>query len=197
MWPYNDQKEHMNQEKRIYECTLIIRSNLSEDQAKTIARELYPIISSSNGSIVSSEYWGFKSLAYRIKKNTKAHYVCLVFESGNIKALYDALEFNQNVLRFLCIKRDTLPTGPSAQYVSSLDEQSDSGAQKNDGNEPASQKMNTDIEYKNIRLIKKHMTEHGKISPAHAGRVNRSQQKQIANAIKRARFLALLPYVVQ
>lgn len=53
-----------------------------------------------------------------------------------------------------------------------------------------------EINYKNVRLLKRHTTENGKIIPGRMTRLSAAQQRKMALAIKRARFLALLPYVV-
>ena len=180
-----------NEQNQNYECTLIIRPNLSEQQAKSVAKDLYPFIK-ENGTITSAEYWGFKTLAYKVKKNTKAHYVSIGFSSSSLKELYEHLKFNQNVLRFLCVKCPGPLQSPSAQFVSYVD--NDKSPEK-DENKTA--KISTEIDYKNIRLIKKHLTEHGKIVPAYVGKNSRLNQKKIATAIKRARILSLLPYVVK
>lgn len=53
------------------------------------------------------------------------------------------------------------------------------------------------IDYKDIDTLKGFITEIGKISPARTNGVSAYQQRHIATAIKRARFLALLPYTDQ
>ena len=55
--------------------------------------------------------------------------------------------------------------------------------------------INQKIDYKDIDLLKLFITEQGKILPRRATGVTVQQQRQIAKAIKRARILALLPYV--
>ena len=109
--------------------------------------------------------------------------------------LYESLKFNQNVLRFLCVKCSPPLQSPSPQFVSYVDDVKNDDTLESD--ERKSTKMSAEIDYKNTRLIKKHLTEHGKIVPAYVGRMSRSQQKKIATAIKRARILSLLPYTVK
>jgi small subunit ribosomal protein S18 len=53
-----------------------------------------------------------------------------------------------------------------------------------------------DIDYKNVKLLKRFLTENGKMIPSRLTRLNCCQQRRLAQAIKRARFLALLPYTV-
>ena len=51
------------------------------------------------------------------------------------------------------------------------------------------------VDYKNIHVLKKYITEKGKILPSRVTQVSTKKQKKLTLAIKRARFLALLPYV--
>lgn len=53
-----------------------------------------------------------------------------------------------------------------------------------------------DIHYKNVKLLKRHLTENGKIIPGRLTRLSCGQQRKMSQAIKHARFLALLPYIV-
>ena len=60
---------------------------------------------------------------------------------------------------------------------------------------PLSGKDAPDVDYKNINVLKKYTTEKGKILPSRVTQVSTKKQKELTLAIKRARFLALLPYV--
>ena len=60
---------------------------------------------------------------------------------------------------------------------------------------PLSGKDAPDIDYKSINVLKKYTTEKGKILPSRVTQVSSKKQKELTLAIKRARFLALLPYV--
>ena len=55
--------------------------------------------------------------------------------------------------------------------------------------------MHLRVDYKNINLLKKYTTEKGKILPSRVTQVSTKKQKELSQAVKRARFLALLPYV--
>jgi small subunit ribosomal protein S18 len=52
------------------------------------------------------------------------------------------------------------------------------------------------IDYKDVRLLSRFLSERGKIVPSRITAVSAKKQRELATAIKRARFLALLPYVV-
>ena len=60
---------------------------------------------------------------------------------------------------------------------------------------PLSGKDAPTLDYKNINLLRRYMTEKGKILPSRVTQVSTKKQKELSAAIKRARFLALLPYV--
>jgi small subunit ribosomal protein S18 len=53
------------------------------------------------------------------------------------------------------------------------------------------------IDYKDVKLLQRYISERGKIVPARITAVSNIKQRELARAIKRARFLALLPYVVK
>jgi small subunit ribosomal protein S18 len=53
------------------------------------------------------------------------------------------------------------------------------------------------IDYKDVKLLQRYISERGKIVPSRITAVSNKNQRQLANAIKRARFMALLPYVVK
>lgn len=53
------------------------------------------------------------------------------------------------------------------------------------------------IDYKDIRLLQRYLSEQGKIAPARISSVSPRNQRRLSKAVKRARFLALLPYVAE
>ncbi|MSO98309.1 MAG: 30S ribosomal protein S18 [Rhodospirillaceae bacterium] len=52
------------------------------------------------------------------------------------------------------------------------------------------------IDFKDVRLLQRYISERGKIVPSRITAVSTKKQRELARAIKRARFLALLPYVI-
>ncbi len=53
------------------------------------------------------------------------------------------------------------------------------------------------IDYKDVRLLQRYVSERGKIVPSRITAVSASKQRELSKAIKRARFLGLLPFVIQ
>ena len=62
---------------------------------------------------------------------------------------------------------------------------------------PFSGEDGMDIDYKDTKLLQKYISERGKIAPSRITSVSMKKQRELAAAIKRARFLALLPYAVK
>lgn len=62
---------------------------------------------------------------------------------------------------------------------------------------PFSDKNSPKIDYKDVRMLERYLTERGRIIPSRISFVSSSKQRELANAIKRARHLALLPYEVK
>ena len=80
-----------------------------------MADEFAGIITAAGGSIHKREYWGLRSLAYRIKKNRKGHYVMFNLETGSeaLKEYERIMGLNEDVLRFLNIRIEEVEEGPS------------------------------------------------------------------------------------
>jgi small subunit ribosomal protein S18 len=53
------------------------------------------------------------------------------------------------------------------------------------------------IDYKDVKLLQRYISERGKIVPSRITAVSQKKQRELAKAIKRARFLGLLPYVIK
>ena len=62
---------------------------------------------------------------------------------------------------------------------------------------PFSSSESPKIDYKDVKLLQRFLSERGKIVPSRISAVSGKKQRELSNAIKRARFLALLPYLVK
>ena len=90
----------------LYEHMLIARQDISAQQVDALATHLKTIIENEGGKVEKQEYWGLRTLAYRIKKNRKGHYVLLnISAPGNaIFELERQLKINEDVLRFMSVR---------------------------------------------------------------------------------------------
>jgi len=100
---------------RLYESVFIARQDISATQVEAMADEFAGIIESAGGSIKKREYWGLRSLAYRIKKNRKGHYIMFNMETDQdaLKEYERVMGLNEDVLRFLNVKIEEVEEGPS------------------------------------------------------------------------------------
>lgn len=100
----------------LYEHVFLARQDLSTQQVEALADQYKTLLEGLGGSVKKVEQWGLRALAYRIKKNRKAHYVLF-----NLDAAHDAVAemerqqgLNEDILRFMTIRVDELEEGPSA-----------------------------------------------------------------------------------
>lgn len=100
----------------MYEHIFIARQDVSAQQVKTLTTAYETIISDNGGKIEKSEYWGLKSLAYKIKKNRKAHYSLLNIDAPHeaVAEMERQMSLSVDILRFMTIKVDELEGEPSA-----------------------------------------------------------------------------------
>ena len=100
---------------RLYESVFIARQDITSAQVEGMADEFAEIITSAGGSIKKREYWGLRSLAYRIKKNRKGHYVMFNLETGPeaLREYERIMGLNEDVLRFLNLNIEEVEEGPS------------------------------------------------------------------------------------
>lgn len=99
----------------LYEHVFLARQDLAQAQVDALAANATEIIESNGGKVTKTETWGLRSLAYKIAKNRKAHYVMLSFDApGNVVAeLERQTQINEDIIRYMTVKTDTAETGPS------------------------------------------------------------------------------------
>lgn len=98
-----------------YEHVFLLRGDLSTNQVEEIQDKYKELIANHKGKITKNEYWGLRNLAYKVKKNKKAHY-CLFnidCEFECLKELQRNMSVNENILRQLSLKVDVLDNSPS------------------------------------------------------------------------------------
>jgi small subunit ribosomal protein S6 len=100
----------------LYEHVFLARQDLAQAQVDALAENATKIIEDNGGKVVKTETWGLRSLAYRIAKNRKAHYVMLDLDAPApaIAELERQSNINEDVIRFLTLKVDEHEKGPSA-----------------------------------------------------------------------------------
>jgi small subunit ribosomal protein S6 len=99
----------------LYESTFIARQDLSRADVTRLTDTLTGIIENNGGKIVKNEYWGLRSLAYRIKKNRKGHYTLLGLDAPfeAVKEMQRNIGINEEILRAMTVRVDELDSNPS------------------------------------------------------------------------------------
>ena len=131
---------------RLYESVFIARQDITSAQVEAMADEFAEIITSAGGLIKKREYWGLRSLAYRIKKNRKGHYVMFNLETGPeaLREYERIMGLNEDVLRFLNLNVEEFEEGPSIMMQAKTERSSrgqrdqadaDALAEKNDSSD--------------------------------------------------------------
>lgn len=98
-----------------YETVFIARQDLTDNQVKDLTSTVEKIIKDQGGNIHKTEQWGLRTLAYRIRKNRKGHYVLIESEAPGsaIIELERVLRLNEDILRSMTTREDALSKGPS------------------------------------------------------------------------------------
>lgn len=100
----------------LYEHIYLARQDISAQQVEALTEQFKGVIDSLGGKVEKVEYWGVKSLAYRIKKNRKAHFSLLNLDAppAAVAELERQMGISEDILRFLTIRVESLEQGPSA-----------------------------------------------------------------------------------
>jgi small subunit ribosomal protein S6 len=101
----------------LYEHVFLARQDLSQAQVDALAATATQIVEANQGKVTKTETWGLKSLAYKIKRNRKAHFVLLNIEApgDTIAELERQTQINEDVIRYMSVRVDEHETGPSVQ----------------------------------------------------------------------------------
>lgn len=100
-----------------YEHVFLTRQDVSSQRVDELVEQYKGVIEENGGQVGKTEYWGLKSLPYRIKKNRKAHYSLVNIDAPHpaVAEMERQMRINEDVLRFLTIRVDELEEEPSVQ----------------------------------------------------------------------------------
>jgi len=103
-----------------YETVMIVRQDVSSNHADKLADDFAAIIKEHKGKLISKEYWGLRTLAYKINKNKKGHYILMNLEATaeGLAEMERKMSIDEDVLRFLSIKVDEISKEPSVMMRS-------------------------------------------------------------------------------
>jgi len=101
----------------LYEHVFLARQDVSGQRVDELVEQFKGVIDAGGGSIGKTEYWGLKSLPFRIKKNRKAHYSLMNIDAPHetVAEMERQMGLNEDVIRFITIRVDELEEDPSVQ----------------------------------------------------------------------------------
>ena len=100
----------------LYEHVYLARQDVSAQQVEELTAQLTGVIEQLGGKVTKNEYWGVKTLNFRIRKNRKAHFTLLNVDAppAALTEIERQERINEDVLRYLTVRVDELEEGPSA-----------------------------------------------------------------------------------
>src|SRR6185295_8609596 len=122
----------------LYENVFIARQDVPQTQVETLTNQFAEIVTGLGGTVSKKEYWGLRSLTYRIKKNRKGHYTLLNIDapSAAVKEMERTMSINEDIIRFLTVRVDALEEGPSAVMQRSSEKADRPGERSGWGDRP-------------------------------------------------------------
>jgi small subunit ribosomal protein S6 len=99
----------------LYEHVFLVRQDVTAQQVEALVDQYKGVVEAAGGTFDRTEMWGVKSLAYRIKKNRKAHFTMLGINAppAAVAEMERQMRISEDVLRFMTIKVEGFEEGPS------------------------------------------------------------------------------------
>jgi small subunit ribosomal protein S6 len=99
----------------LYEHVFLARQDVTPQQVETFVDQFKSVIEQNGGQVAKTELWGVKSLAYRIKKNRKAHFAMFNLDAppAAVAEMERQMRINEDILRFMTVRVDGFEEGPS------------------------------------------------------------------------------------
>ena len=204
---------------RLYEMVYIFDATLDEDGVNEKLDKFHSILSDQGAVVGEVDHWGARQLAYPVAKHKSGYYVVAHIEAPAeaLKEFERILKLDESCLRYLVVLNEGEPTTglslvseprPSAaEDAEAGDDDDDDEEEESDTDSPPEFQGGrgrrrreegpaiTLLNYKDVSTLSRFLTEGGKILPKRTTKVSSRFQRQLGTAVKRARFLALIPYM--
>src|SRR5215470_9326964 len=101
----------------LYEHVFLARQDIFQTQVEALTKEYTQVIEDGGGKVAKTEYWGLKTIAFKIKKNRKAHYSLMNISAppAAITEMERRMGLSTDVIRFMTVRVDAHETEPSVQ----------------------------------------------------------------------------------
>ena len=118
----------------LYENIFIARQDVPATQVETLTNQFAELVAAQGGTVSKKEYWGLRSLTFRIKKNRKGHYTLLNIDapSAAVKELERTMSINEDILRYMTVRVDSLEEAPSAVMLRANEKSDRPGGDRGD-----------------------------------------------------------------
>jgi len=89
-----------------YEHVMIARQDLSNTQAEGLIEHFSKVLTENDGKVLDSEYWGLKTMAYKVNKNRKGHYAFIKSDAPAeaVQEMERLMRLHEDVMRVMTIK---------------------------------------------------------------------------------------------
>jgi small subunit ribosomal protein S6 len=103
----------------LYEHVYLARQDVTSQQVEDLTTQMKGVIAAGGGTVGKVEYWGVKSLSFRMSKNRKAHFTLINIDAppAAVAEMERQLRLNEDVLRYMTIRVEALEDGPSAMMI--------------------------------------------------------------------------------
>jgi small subunit ribosomal protein S6 len=103
----------------LYEHVFLVRQDATPQQVDALVEQFKAVVETGGGKFAKIENWGLRSLAYRIRKNRKAHYALINIDAPHaaIAEMERQMSLSEDVIRFMTVRVEKHEEGPSAVLV--------------------------------------------------------------------------------
>jgi small subunit ribosomal protein S6 len=204
---------------RLYEVVYILEPALDEDAVSAKLEKFHDLATAEGGEVAEVDHWGTRQLAYPIEGQGTGYYVVAQFTAAPdaLPEFERLLKLDDEVMRYLLVLNEGEPTsglsilaeergpGGSDEDDEEEEDEDDDELDDDDGSPPEYQGSRGRrrraegpaieiLNYKDVATLSRFLTEQGKILPKRTTKVTAAFQRQLGTAVKRARYLALVPY---
>ena len=122
----------------LYENVFIARQDVPTTQVEALTTQFSELVTGLGGTVSKKEYWGLRSLTYRIKKNRKGHYTLLNIDAppAAVKELERTMSINEDIIRYLTVRVEEHEEGPSAMMRKADRDREERGERGDRGDRP-------------------------------------------------------------
>lgn len=200
---------------RLYEVVYILDPALDEGAVTAKLEKFHQLATAKGGEVTAVDHWGIRQLAYPVNKLNQGYYAVAQFHADPeaLPEFERIVKLDGEILRYLLVINEGEPTSGHSIVAEvthvARDEDDDEDDDEDEEDDEASppefqggggrrRRMEgppiTLLNFKDVSTLSRFLTEQGKILPKRTTKVTAAFQRQLGRAVKRARYLALIPY---